>query len=188
MRQVLADTYRKREENSPLKEQLLQLQEETGKLERLARIGMAAAGQTWSDTAPTRYSETETRDVLLVRKWPHLDSRTLVFTDGSKLELPKLTQLSTIVQKRIAREIHERLVSVPVASMPEPPSLQDLGWLRPYIYVGRDRPALSVGVVRPGGEIRSIGDSDASSTHRLYYLDGLGFVSHKRQRGETYGS
>ncbi len=187
IRPLIAATYRERKENPPLSDQLNELREESRKLQGFARIGMAKAGITWSDSAQTRYSEQTTRDVLLLAKRPHYDSTKLCFVDGDCIDLPQSSSLSVQVQKRIAREINERIFSVPISQAPEPATLQELGWLKPYLFVGRNEPTISVAVVSESGEIRSLNGGDANRYYELFYIEKLGYVCRKKEKGGING-
>lgn len=187
IRALLEATYRERQEQPPLDRQLSELNEESEKLRRFARVGMAKAGITWSDAAPTRYSERETRDVLLLLNHPGTNPSVLVFADGTKLDLPPTDYPDLSTRKRIAREIHEHLISVPISQIPTPTTRQQLMWLSPYVFIGRGEPLVSVAMVASGGEIRSLSGAEANDTYELFYLDRIGYVHQKKRDGGSVG-
>lgn len=187
LRQLLEATYCDRPENSALGQQYSEMKQETDKLQRFARIGMAKAGLTWADTAPTRHKTQETRNVLLLREKPGRNSTDLIFADDSRIALPPTASLSAADRKYIARVIHEHLIPVPIGQTPAIPSLSDLKWLTPFMFVGSDEPLVSVAIVTETGEIRNIHGGEASKTHELYYFKSLGYVTKKRGEGDHNG-
>lgn len=156
-------------------------------LQRLARIGLARDGKTLSDVdAPTRYSESETREVLLLRRL-HYDSATqttfLTLLDGSTLQLPiQRHRLDRQGWKALTALLMQQQVPVRAADAPLAPSrseLQKLGFGHCF-YLGSpnwedDVCSLHVCLVDEAGTLQGLYGAAVHERYRLEYRADLGY-------------
>lgn len=156
-------------------------------LQQLARIGLARDGKTLSDVdAPTRYSDSETREVLLLRHL-HYDSAThttrLALLDGSTITLPTQRHLlDKQAWKNIAAQLMQQQVPVRAADAPLPPprsELQKLGFGHCF-YLGssnweEDVSSLHVCLVDETGQLRGLNGAPVHDRYRLEYRTDLGY-------------
>jgi len=156
-------------------------------LQQLARVGLARDGKTLSDVdAPTRYSESETREVLLLRHL-HYDkaSRTtrLILLDGSTIVLPlQRHRLDKQAWKNFTARLMEQQVPVRAADAPLAPprsELQKLGFGHCF-YLGssdweEDISSLHVCLVDEIGQLQGLFGAPAHERYRLEYRPDLGY-------------
>lgn len=165
-------------------------------MQQLARIGLASGGKTQSDVdAPTRYSETDSYEVLLLHRVVYnsdTQSTQLTLLDGSCVDLPtQRHRLSKTELEKKWKQITARLMQqqVPVSAnhAPNSPSrerLKQLGFGHCF-YLGNpewedDRSALRLALVDEIGEITGLDGTNAHDRHSLEYSVDLGY-RHLRQ-------
>jgi CRISPR-associated endonuclease/helicase Cas3 len=154
IRGLIEATYQDREEKGTLGMLKWHLKAEREKLRRLARSGLGSGGKTVSDlSAPTRYAELESRDLLLIRSLHRSEGHYIVETnDGARLVLQE--PAPTIRDRKYnAAALHRNMVRVPAARTPTTPR-PSLGFLAPYAHIGReDESVLAVGIVNEAGYV-----------------------------------
>ncbi|MDR3334318.1 MAG: CRISPR-associated helicase Cas3' [Treponema sp.] len=147
IRSLVEDTYCERNEQAPLNSLKKELEQERARLRRLAFQGIASSNKTLPDTTAeiryknpnTRYSEMETRDVLLLRAEPenHDRSTVLVLSNGDSLELKQgLKNENKKEWRKRATRLSSHIVTVPEYQAPlsAPPEILDR--FKEYIYTG----------------------------------------------------
>lgn len=199
IRGLIGDTYATRTEHGDMSRWLHELEygtsSTTGRpgrkgrqaLQQLARIGLARDGKTLSDVdAPTRYSDSETREVLLLRhlhydKTSHTTRMTLL--DGSTVALPlQRHRLDKQAWKKIAARLMQQQVPVRAADAPMAPprsELQKLGFGHCF-YLGssdwqEDISSLHVCLVDDVGQLRGLFGAPVHERYRLEYRTDLGY-------------
>lgn len=156
-------------------------------MQQLARIGLATGGKTLSDVdAPTRYSETDSYEVLLLRRVAY-DSETqstqLTLLDGSRVDLPTQRQrLSKAQWKQLTAQLMQQQVPVSQHHAPATTSREELKKLGfgHCFYLGNpewaeDESALRLALVDEVGALRGLYGATAHERYALEYRDDLGY-------------
>ena len=157
------------------------------KLERLARIGLAAGARTLPESkATTRYSETESCEVLLLRKKTTDKTGTMVtLLNGKKLRIPQNGRsIGPKENRRLAAELQQNVVLVPEYLAPAT-SPKQIQWLKDYVYIGEwDESPFRVALVQTDGCVRGIDSGSASESYDLSYNSVQGYRAQKRNESE----
>lgn len=156
-------------------------------LQQLARVGLATDGKTLPESkAQTRYSETDSFDVLLLRDLQqHKDSQSsrLVLLDGSELVLPwRRNRLTKVEWKRLTARLMREIVPVRAGDAPQPVArgtLEKYG-LQHCFYLGNsdwedDESMLRLALMDETGALRGIHGQAVHERHTLEYRDDLGY-------------
>ena len=116
-------------------------------LSSLSEIAPAAG----DDNVPTRYSQTETVEILLLRDYSEQDSKAhLKLMDGSELELPAADRC------RAAAMLQSNCVTVPEYAAVEPQTSSDLQYFARLMYISHDkRHCFRITVVNSDGKLFS---------------------------------
>lgn len=156
-------------------------------LQQLARLGLASSGKTRSDVdAPTRYSETDSHEVLLLRNLSY-ESNTqitrLTLLDGSRVDLPvQRSRLSRQAWKQLTARLMQQQISVPERHAPASSSrkqLKKLGFNNCF-YLGNpewedDYSALRVAMVDDTDTLQGLYGAAAHESQILEYRSDLGY-------------
>ena len=183
IRPLLEATYEERHEKENMARYKREMEKERDKLTTLALTGVSRGGKTLPESkASTRYSETESVEVLLIKKFICAENGTsLRLLDDSELLLPKFADAATRRQK--ASEILKNTVSAPVYLAPIAKTKQ-IEWLRNYVYLGDDEESpFRVAIVLESGELQGIGRSDVSDKYNVTYDSCLGYKADKKGGG-----
>lgn len=187
IRTLLEATYEERPEKENMARYKQEMEKKWDTLTRLALTGVSRGCKTLPESkASTRYSETESVEVLLIKKYSCGENGTLLrLLDDSELLLPKFTDAATRRQK--ASEILKNTASAPVYLAPIAKTKQ-IEWLRNYVYLGDyEESPFRVAIVLESGELQGIGCSDVSEKYNLTYDSCLGYKADKKGRGENDG-
>jgi len=193
IRPLIEQTYAKRKEEGSMAQWLRQLDEGTPRrkgrnaLSQLARVTLAQDGNTLPESkAQTRYSETDSHEVLLLRGLSY-DSKgkvsRLTLLDGGSailpwqrfaLSKPKWRQLTAILMRQIV-PVHAR--DAPLALSKD--TLRKFGFQHCF-YLGRDdweddECLLRVALVDDAGSLKGLEGMRVHDRHELGYRDDLGF-------------
>lgn len=156
-------------------------------LQQLARVGLAESGKTLPESkAQTRYSESDSFDVLLLRDLQHIRGERaarLVLLDGRELVLPaSRSKRSKRQWKELTATLMQQLVPVRSSEAPQPVSRDTLEkyYLHHCFYLGDpnwidDESLLRVALVDETGTLRGLHGSRAHEKHQLEYRDDLGY-------------
>jgi len=183
IRPLLEATYRERREEGNMVRYLQETENKRDELHRKALVGVSRGGKTLPESkASTRYSETESAEVLLIKKQSQQkDGVLLRFLDDSELLLPRYTDIKT--RRQIAFKLLKNTVSVPNYLAPIAITKQ-IAWLGNYVYLGDDEESpFRAAIVLENDELQGIGCSEASEKYSLNY-DCLGYRAQKKKRGE----
>ena len=175
IRPLLEETYKERSEKENMARYKQEMEKAKDTLTRLALTGVSRGGKTLPESkASTRYSETESVEVLLIKKYTCGENGTLLrLLDDSELLLPKFADAATRRQK--ASEILKNTVSAPVHLAPIAKTKQ-IEWLKNYVYLGdNEESPFRVAIVLESGELQGIGSSDVSEKYNLTYDSCLGY-------------
>ena len=114
-----------------------ELESKRQKLRGLALVGLSQCGITLPEQAATRYSETDSVEVLLLRKFrEQTNGITVTFTDGESLSLPAVPWAKGQPEwRRTANILLSHTVSVSVSTAPPAMPEKVLGWLKKYVYL-----------------------------------------------------
>lgn len=160
-------------------------------LQQLARIGLAHDGKTLPESkAQTRYSETESLEVLLLRDMQLLKEKQasrLILLDGTEVLLPwRKRSLSLAAWKALTARLMEQMVPVSIGDAPQPvvrDTLEKYG-LQHCFYLGsrdweEDESLLRLALVDEAGSLRGLHGQSAHDKKHLEYSHHLGYCSTK---------
>lgn len=195
IRSTLEGTYADRLEQGNLSLYKQDIEKKRETLSRLALAGVSRGGKTLPESkAATRYSETESIEVLLIKKMSHPKSGTLLrLLDDSELLLPNKVDLAE--RRRITVQLLNNTVMVPEYLAPQTTRAQ-LTWLEDYIYLGDNRRddhghdeecPFRAAVVQDSGELQGIGYADISDKYVLNYDACLGYRAGKKGKEDDDG-
>lgn len=193
IRTLIEQTYAQRVETGPMVKWLDELDNgttyprRTGRkvLHQLARITLAEAGKTLPESkAQTRYSETDSREVLLLRGihyLPEQKASRLTLLSGEQLMLPKerygLTQREW---RSLSVKLMRQIVPVRLQDAPAKLRIDELKkfGFHHCFYLGhpeQDEAILRVAMVDETGTLHGLQGSSVHKEHRLDYRDDLGY-------------
>ncbi len=187
IRVLLEATYKERGEKGNLARYKQDMEKRRDSLQRLALNSVSRGGKTLPESkASTRYSETESVDVLLIKKQSYVkDGILLWFLDGSELLLPKF--IDAAKRRQIAAELLKNIVLVPEYLAPKAMTKQ-IEWLSDYIYLGDDEESpFRVAIVQDNDELQGVGHSIVSDKYNLNYDCCLGYKANKKDGGNDDG-
>lgn len=176
IRTLLETTYEERDETGVLARFKNDLEAKRRKLRGLALVGLSRGGVTLPERAATRYSEMDTVEVLLLRRYRRQGTDTIVtFTDEEVLTLPDHPWAKGMPEWRkaaVALQLHTVTVSESVA----PPAIPEraLGWLKSYVYLEDN---FRVAIVQDDGAITPL--SGEQSPVNASYDSTIGYQATK---------
>jgi len=180
IRQLLELTYRERDENENMLHYKQEVIQEREKLQRFALHGISRGGKTLPESkASTRYSETESSEVLLIKK--KMDTKigvSLQLLGNSVLLLPKKPDAKQ--RRQIGAKLLMNTVHVPVYIAPGIKT-HEIEWLRKYVYIGDyDESPFRVAFVKDSDELEGVGASEVSKKYDISYNSCLGYYAKER--------
>ncbi len=183
IRELIETTYCERREQGTIARYKYEVETTRQKLAGLARVGLSRGGQTLPEIkATTRFSETESVDVLLIRSKHHGDKGvTLCLQDNSQWLIPRnLSFRSGKIGRGIAVALQKNCVSVPEKKAPDFLK-NDMGFLKGLVYLGNDheRP-FRAALVKESTALMGVGHQDVSSDYKLQYDSVLGYIAEKK--------
>jgi len=196
IRPLIEATYRQREETGQMARWLRELDEGTAhrkgrKALRNLALQTLADGKTLPERkAETRYSDTETFDLLLLRSMGYDAERketAATLLDGSRVAIPSGRERLTRQEwRRLGARLAREVVSAPAGSAPKPLAIDTLKryGLHHIFYLGdpgRDEALLRVALVGEDGALRGVEGAPLHETKRLMYSDDLGYRSVARK-------
>jgi CRISPR-associated endonuclease/helicase Cas3 len=184
IRPMLEATYAERDEVDGV---LIKCKGEVGrnreKLEGLARIGLATGARTLPESkATTRYSETESCEVLLIRKKSLEETGAIVaLLNGRTLGLRRNIRYGEPkAWRRVAAELQQNVVLVPEYLAPST-SPQQIQWLKDFVYLGDwEESPFRVAFVSQDGALHGVDGGNALDGYELSYTPHLGYCAKKR--------
>lgn len=182
IRAIMESTYREIEDPEYILPAKLLMTKGKESLERHAYNSMSKLGKTISDEgAATRHSDVLTCDLLLLRNEPGHEVKSVCLLDGTVIRFPDA--LSKREQKLIARQIAERIISIPQYVAPCPLKEQEIQFLRPFMYISEnEHERVRVAVVQESGRIVGLGGRAVNEDYDLFYSTVLGYRAEKRDR------
>jgi CRISPR-associated endonuclease/helicase Cas3 len=188
IRPMLEATYAEQEESGILKKCKDDVKANRDKLAGLARIGLSTGGKTLPESrATTRYSETESCEVLLIRKkYSDETGAILILLNGDKLLLSRnIKHKDRKEWRNIAARLQQNVVLVPQHLAPST-SQQEIQWLKDFVYLGdRDESPFRVAIVRENGNLCGIDQGNALQGYELTYTPIYGYGARKRKDENT---
>ena len=182
IRPMLEATYAEQEELGILNKCKADVEANRVKLAGLARIGLSSGGKTLPESrAITRYSETESCEILLIRKKYSDDTgTTIILLNVEKLLLPQNVKRKDRKEWRtLAAELQQNVVLVPVRLAPST-SPHQVQWLKDFVYLGdRDESPFRVAIVREDGTLCSLDHGNALQGYELTYTPIYGYSAKK---------
>lgn len=194
IRGLIESTYVSRAETGAMNQWLNELEEgnrqRTGRnaMRQLARVALAEAGNTMSESkAQTRYSDSESYEVLLLRAISRdRDGRiaTLTLLNGDRVELPVRNRklLSKPELRQRTGTLMRQVVKVPPGDKPNTVGVDTLRrfGLQHCFYLGNpdwpeDESVLRVALVDEAGNLRGIEGHDIHDTYNLEYRNDMGY-------------
>ena len=191
IRELIEQTYYERPEANAMARWLKELNDGTPQrkgriaLSQLARVMLADGGQTLPEIkAQTRYSETESVDVLLLRglEWSVKEQMSkLTLLDRQVLHLPKLrAQLSRREWRKLSGQLMRQVVAVPIhnAPLPLPQTTLENFNLQHCFYLGNpsfDEALLRVALMEESGRLEGVQGAKLHQKHSLEYRNDLGY-------------
>jgi CRISPR-associated endonuclease/helicase Cas3 len=180
IRPLLEVTYRERPEEGNMARYKRELEIERETLSRFALTGISRGGITLPESkANTRYAETESVEVLLIKKQQRIDGGILLLLlNGSELLLPNSANAAE--RRKTASVLLQNTVMVPFYCAPVPLSNQ-IEWLRDYVYLGDcEESPFRAAIVLDSDEVQGIGGSIANEKYDISYDSLLGYSVKKR--------
>jgi len=180
IRPLLEATYKERHEDDDMARYRQKTENKRDELHRMALVGVSRGGKTLPESkASTRYSETESVEVLLIKNKKSVENGILLrFLDDSELLLPKFTDITT--RRQIASVLLRNTVMAPVYLAPIAIKKQ-IEWLRDYVYLGNYEESLfRVAIVQDSDKLQGIGGSVVSKEYNLTYSSYLGYKAEKK--------
>lgn len=154
-------------------------------LRQLARVALAEDGVTLPESkAQTRYSETESGEVLLLRHLlplPEQQASRLTLLNGEQVLLPwQQHRLDKREWRRLAARLMRQVVKVRLADAPLPVPLDTLRkfGFQHCFYLGRpedDEAVLRVALLDESGVLHGLQGARVHDKHSLGYRDDLGY-------------
>lgn len=192
VRTLIEATYCARDETDNLRRMRDELENGTSRrkgkvaLAQLARVSLSQGGKTLPETkAQTRYSEVESRDVLLLRhieQLPEDNATKITLLDGQTLLLPH--NRCDGLGKKEWRQLSARLMTQQVTvRVEEAPATVALDMLKRYrlqhcFYLGdpaQDEAQLRVALIDDIGRVKSLDGKTVHEKYPLEYRDDLGY-------------
>lgn len=188
IRPMLEATYAEQDEVGILNKCKADVKENRVRLAGLARIGLSTGGKTIPESkSATRYSETESCEVLLIRKRSSDETgTTLTLLNNETLVLPKNAKSKGLGEwRRLAAELQQNVVLLPEHLAPST-SRHQIQWLKDFVYLGdREESPFRIAIVREGGTLCGIDNDNASQGYELSYTPVLGYSARKRNNDDT---
>lgn len=191
IRPLIEQTYAQRHEDEPMDRWLHELDEGTPRrtgrkaMRQLARVALAEGGNTLPESkAQTRYSETDSYEVLLLRglnRIPEQKVSRLTLLDGAQVLLPlERGKLNKREWRELSAQLMRQVVSVRVQDAPLQQPIDTLSkfGLQHCFYLGspeHDEAILRVALVDETDALRGIQGVRIHDKHRLDYRDDLGY-------------
>ncbi|MBC8285887.1 MAG: CRISPR-associated helicase Cas3', partial [Nitrospinae bacterium] len=188
IRPLLEATYRERPEEGNMARYKQETEKKREDLSRLALTGISRGGKTIPESkASTRYSDTESVEVLLIKKQrPADDGILLRLLDNTELLLPKYVNAAE--RRKIASVLLRNKVMVPVYCAPVALTKQ-IEWLRDYVYLGNyEESPFRAAMVLESDEVQGIGGSIANEKYNINYDSSLGYSVEKKGGDEDAGT
>lgn len=176
IRQLIESTYQERIDTGIMNRLKHELERKKTELQNHARIGLSKGFITQSDDfASTRYSEQETCEVLIIQKIKKESGGvSLTLINGETLFLPSKPNLKN--RKELSLQLHKYIVKVTEDKAPSPQTLNDLDWIKNYLYVGnQEKNTLRVVKLTSREELLSL--NNASFPKKLNYNSTLGYYN-----------
>lgn len=188
IRPMLEATYSEQDEFGILNKCKADVEANRVRLARLAQIGLSTGGKTLPESkATTRYSETESCEVLLIRKRSSDETgTTLTLLNDERLILPKNAKSKGLGEwRRLATELQQNVVPVPEHLAPST-SRHQIQWLKEFVYLGdKDESLFRVALVREDGTLCGVDHGNASQGYELSYTPVWGYSTRKRNNDDT---
>ena len=188
IRPMLEATYAEQDELEILNKWKADVEKNRVSLAGLARIGISTGGKTLPESkATTRYSETESCEVLLIKKRTSDETGTkLTFLNDETLVLPKNPKSKGLKEwRRLAAELQQNVVLVPEYLAPST-SRRQIHWLKDFVYLGdHEESPFRIAIVREDGTLYGIDNNDASQGRELSYSPVWGYSARKRNNDDT---
>lgn len=198
IRDLIEATYVSRQEQGAMSRWLRELDEgtrqRTGRnaMQQLARVALAEDGNTLPESkAQTRYSETDSYEVLMLRSISQDSERALLtLLDGSQIELPlQRYKLGKQAWRQVTATLMRQIVNVPPGDKPKSVPVDTLKrfGLHHCFFLGnpdwqeKDKSVLHVALVDNTGSLRGIENTQIHDKHTLEYRDDLGYRVIKNQ-------
>lgn len=191
IRPLIEQTYAQRPEQDAMAQWLHELDNgtrwRTGRkaMQQLARIGLAETGNTLPESkAQTRYSETESCEVLLLRSLAYVSDQKvsrLTLLDGNTVVLPREKHALTPKEWRaLSATLMRQIVLVRVQDAPLKLSIDTLSkfGFQHCFYLGnpeQDEAILRVALVDETGSLQGVQGARVHEKHLLDYRDDLGY-------------
>lgn len=180
IRPLLEATYRERPEEGNMAKYKQEIERKREALSRMALTGISRGGKTIPESkTSTRYSDTESVEVLLIKKHRLVEEGILLrLHDDSELLLPKYVNAAE--RRMIASVLLRNTVMVPVYCAPVALTKQ-IEWLRDYVYLGDDEESpFRAAMVLESDEVQGIDGSIANEKYNINYDSSLGYSVEKR--------
>lgn len=191
IRPLIEQTYTQRSESGDMATWLHELdngtRRRTGRkaMRQLARVTLAESGSTLPEgKAQTRYSETESHEVLLLRSLtsvPEQKANRLTLLSGEQVQLPwERHRLGKSDWRQLSGKLMRQVVSVPAQDAPLQLSIDTLTrfGLQHCFYLGspeQDEAILRVALIDETGRLRGVQDARVHEKYALDYRDDLGY-------------
>lgn len=179
IRLILEHTYAEQFETGYIAKVKMDVMRQRDILHQSALNSMALSGETYAESAATRYSDTPTCPVLLLTKEPFSGSLSRHLLDGSVVDF---SPGSFQNQKVISKKLMQTLIYVPYYMAPRLQTPKELSWLQPFFYISEDeKERIRIAVLDESGLIRTPGGLDTNDAYILSYNQVLGYSANKKK-------
>jgi CRISPR-associated endonuclease/helicase Cas3 len=182
IRSLIEATYIEQLETDKMLRYFSALEKKRTELNQLALFGLSKAGKTLPETAPTRYSEQDSTQVLLLkayRHFPEQQATEITLLNGDKhLLSKKLKFYDKSKWRELAALLLKNCVQVVDYQAPDKLLISELDWLHNYFYLGNPEigeSLLRVALVNEAEEIISLKGSQACEKYQLTYNSRIGY-------------
>jgi CRISPR-associated endonuclease/helicase Cas3 len=183
LRLLIEATYQERIENNFLlnkeKSKLIKTRQT---LSNFALQSISFVGKSFSDEAPTRYSDLPTSEVILLKSSSDLSSGRLDFIDDSSIAIPKSFESDRKRRRELASLIAQQTISVPTHLAPLPLGYQELSPLKSVLFIAESQEErVRVALLAPSGRIEGFYGREANKEYRLEYSKLMGYSATKKE-------
>lgn len=188
IRELIEASYLERDETGMMQRYKDELEKKRAELKQLARFGLSTAGTTLPESTSTRYSEQDTVQVLLLSSYRYCADKAgteLTLLNDEKIFLPRARGMKTQDTQQwreLAAILLQNTVQVADYLAPQAVSINDLGWLKAYFYLGdpaHGESLLRVAIVDESGTVKGLVGGVASDKYQLSYDKNLGYQAKK---------
>jgi len=183
IRELIESTYSERPETGKMAVYRSKIEQQRDSLKRMARIGLSKDGETFPESqATTRYSDSKTVDVLLVRNRQQDGAAVRIrLLDGSDLVLPPGLRFRDKKQwRQKAAALQKNTVTVPENKAPAF-CQNEMNFLKGFVYLGDEEArSFRAAQVTDSGSLIGFDQQAPLEGFQLSYDSRIGYIAKKQ--------